>query len=110
MEERQDKELLQRIMEQKRSSLIYTILTAIYLEDEQQSSFSSLQQLSDWNYDDCVKMNFNDNMLIDYEEMRVGGMKTLNVEVTSYAPRVFKTLMRSDGIVNLQQHINPQKN
>lgn len=54
-------------MEQKRSSLIFTILAAIYIEDEQQSGFPSLKQLSDWNYDDSAKITFNESMLVDYE-------------------------------------------
>ena len=49
-------------------------------------------------------------MLVDYEDMKIAGMMTMNVEVTSYAPRVFKTLMRSDGVNNLQFHVNRQKN
>jgi 1-phosphatidylinositol-4-phosphate 5-kinase len=46
----------------------------------------------------------------DYEEIKVGGIKSMNVEIISYAPRVFKTLMCSDGIDNLRAHVNPIKN
>lgn len=37
-------------------------------------------------------------------------MKIMNVQVKSYAPKVFKTLMKLDGLSDLQSHVNPSMN
>lgn len=34
----------------------------------------------------------------------------MNAHIASHAPRVFKTLMRLDGINNLRDHVNPSLN
>lgn len=103
-------ELLYKIMEQKKCSLVYTILAAIYLEDGQIDSYHSLKQVSDWNYDDKLEMMLDENSMLDYEEIRVPGMSVMKVQIRSYAPKVFKTLMKLDGLSGLQDHVNPALN
>lgn len=48
--------------------------------------------------------------MLDYEEIRVPNLKVMNVHIISYAPRVFKTLMRLDGLSDLHSHVNPSLN
>ncbi len=58
--------LLGSIRQHSRSTLVYSLLTAIYMEDEQVNGYNSLKQINDWNYEDKIVMNINKHVEMDY--------------------------------------------
>lgn len=60
--------------------------------------YNSLKSVSDWNMNDVAEIEFNDSSLMDYEDIRIPGMKAMDVKIRSYCPRVFKTLMKMEGL------------
>lgn len=59
---------------------------------------------------DVAEIEFNDSSLVDYEDIRVPGMKAMDVKIRSYCPRIFKTLMKMEGLVDFKKHIQPNLN
>lgn len=55
-----------------------------------------------------IKMNTD--IVKQFDDLSVENLKVLDVEITSYCPRVFKTLMRSDGFQSLASYLNPRTN
>ena len=50
------------------------------------------------------------NILKQFGEITLDKMSALNVSITSYCPRIFKTLMKRDGFANITTFLNPKAN
>lgn len=80
------------------------------MENGQTEGYQSLKQINDWNYDDSIELNIDETIMSEYNLIRVPGLSLMNVQIISHAPRVFKTLMRLDGLSDFRTHINPSLN
>lgn len=52
----------------------------------------------------------NEEILQDFTDITLTTLNALDVEITSYCPRVFKTLMKSDGFASIANFLNPKAN
>ena len=55
-----------------------------------------------------IKMD--SNVMKQFQDLALKDLGVLDVEITSYCPRVFKTLMKSDGFMSLAPYLNPNAN
>ena len=102
--------LLENILEMSKTRLIYSILCALVIEDHQITGLPSLRMINEWNYSDRMQIKMNEEILKEFEGMAVKSMRLLDVDIISHSPRVFKTLMISDGFNNLAGSLNPKLN